>query len=106
MHSYKNLTDAMEQLRQDGYDGDFLIEGARARHTGSNREYTADRLKIVEVLRFEGASNPDDMAVLYAIEAETGDRGTIVDAFGTYGDVQTGEFLKNIRQVEPAPLSQ
>src|SRR3989454_1325822 len=40
----------------------------------SGKTFAAQQLMIVEHHRFEGASDPDDMSVVYGIEATDGDR--------------------------------
>ena len=46
--------------------------------------------------RFEGTSDPDDMAIAYAIETKSGVRGILVDAFGVYSDPRTSAVLKDV----------
>jgi hypothetical protein len=50
----------------------------------------------VEHYRFEGASDPDDMSVVYAIESAGGPKGIIADAFGTYANPGLGRFLDRV----------
>jgi len=64
---------------------------------GSGRTFKAEDLTIVEHYRFEGASDPDDVSVVYAIETADGIRGTIADAFDVYANPQLGSFLNNVR---------
>src|SRR4030095_15739822 len=51
---------------------------------------------IREYQRFEGVSNPDDMAIVYAIESLNGMRGSLVDAFGVYSDPSVSAFLQDV----------
>jgi hypothetical protein len=53
-------------------------------------------LKIRGYYRFEGVSDPDDMAIVYAIETSSGVRGVLIDAFGVYADPTTGAALRNV----------
>jgi hypothetical protein len=46
--------------------------------------------------RFEGISDPDDMAIVYALEARSGIRGTLVDAFGVYSDPRVGALMRQV----------
>ncbi len=46
--------------------------------------------------RFEGISDPDDMAIVYAVESRSGLRGTLVDAFGTYANPALGAFFRDV----------
>lgn len=43
--------------------------------------------------RFEGTSDPDDMSVIYALEARDGMRGTLTDACGSYADPAVGAVV-------------
>jgi hypothetical protein len=41
-------------------------------------------------------SDPDDMAIVYAIESGSGVRGTLVDAFGVYASPAVADVLARI----------
>ena len=97
---YKTLAEAIEGLRQKGFTANFELLNKKFRAVDSGETFTADQLTIVEHHRFEGVSDPDDMAVLYAIEASDGTRGTIADAFGPQADPDLGAFLKNVTMHE------
>jgi hypothetical protein len=56
---------------------------------------------ISEHHRFEGASDPDGMALVYAIESSTGVRGTLADAFGVYSDPLVGAFIADVKDSHP-----
>jgi len=45
-------------------------------------------------------SDPDDMAIVYAIETAGGIRGTLVDAYGVYSDPAVSAFLATVPIVE------
>ena len=51
-------------------------------------------VKILHFYRFEGESNPSDNEILYAIETNDGEKGTIVDAYGIYNDPLITLFMK------------
>jgi hypothetical protein len=57
---------------------------------------------VREFHRFEGTSDPDDMAVVYALEASDGTRGTLTDAFGTYADPAVGRVVERMRVARAA----
>lgn len=60
----------------------------------SGKTFKTDDLTIVKHYRFEGASNPDHMSVVYAIESDAGPKGNVADAFGFYADPTLGRFLE------------
>ncbi|MCO6431899.1 MAG: phosphoribosylpyrophosphate synthetase [Deltaproteobacteria bacterium] len=93
---YQTLSDLIERLQSRGYSLTFTPAEGRIFCFETKEAFQPSDLAINEVYRFEGASDPEDMAVVYGIETSSGERGTIVDAFGTYGDPQLGELIKSI----------
>lgn len=56
-------------------------------------------VEILHFYRFEGESNPADSAILYAIETNDGERGTLIDAYGPYNDSQVTNFIKQVEEI-------
>jgi len=98
--TYRTMTEAVEDLKRRGFAASFEWQKGAFLEARTGRTFAPDDLTIVEHHRFEGASNPDDMSVVYAIEATDGTRGTVADAFGTYANPDLGEFLKRVRMRE------
>jgi hypothetical protein len=98
---YTNMLEAMQELKKRGFTANFEFLNQEFRDVDSGRTFKANELTIVEHYRFEGASDPDDMSVVYAIESTDGPRGIIADAFGVYANPDLGGFLEkvNIREV-------
>ena len=46
--------------------------------------------------RLEGVSDPDDAAIVYAIETDGGVAGTLVDAYGVDADPAISEFMARV----------
>ena len=74
----------------------FGVVGERLRAFDSGRTYGAHEVILREYQRFEGVSEPDDMAILYAIESADGTRGSLVDAFGAYSNPTVSAFLHDV----------
>lgn len=91
--SYSNLSEALAGLKLQGYTHEFIFQDGELRVIDQAGLFQPQQIRIVDSFRFEGASNPDDMAVLYVIETRSGLKGTITDAFGLYGDEQLSQFL-------------
>ena len=100
MKTYKTMAEAIEGLKQRGFSSNFEFLNDTFRALDSNKTFRAEELTIVEHHRFEGVSDPDDLSVLYAIEAKDGTRGTIADAYGPYANAALGAFLKNVKMRE------
>jgi len=97
MKEYRDpLTEKLKKLQKDGFTHQFdLKDGALQ---ANDHKYSADQLEIVKEYRFEGESNPGDMSILYAVKANDGTQGTVIDAYGTYADNELGEFMKGVKE--------
>lgn len=105
-NNYTDLVGATHDLKERGFTSDFKIidnpgsenesDACQLESLTTGKIYSQNQLKIREHYRFEGASNPDDMSVVYAIECEGGEKGSVIDAFGTYSSRRLGEFLRSI----------
>ena len=97
----RSLVNVENKLTKDGFTQDFIVVDGRLQTIGnaSTKSYAPDEITIVDFYRFEGESNPDDMAILYAIEANDGVKGTISSAYGTYGDSDALEFLTQVENL-------
>lgn len=104
----RTLSNAIERLVSRGFTAHFGVVGDRLRAFDSGKAFRADEVMIREFQRFEGVSDPDDMAIVYAIESTDGTRGSLVDAFGTYSNPTVGAFLRDVpirRSGEPKAAS-
>ena len=61
--------------------------------------YYPENITVVNYYRFEGPSNPDDMAILYAIETVDGRKGTLIDAYGYYACEEVGNFMIAVEDI-------
>lgn len=80
----ETLVEAMTRLRTSGYHDDFMAtpEGNLVcRSCGTNHE--PEHIEIRETVRFEGDSNPDDEAILFALSCDDGCLGQYSSAFGS-----------------------
>jgi hypothetical protein len=93
---YTNMVEAIQDLKRRGFTANFEFLGQSFRDVDSGRTFKANELTIVEHYRFEGASDPDDMSVVYAIEIVGGPKGLIADAFGLYANPDLGGFLEKV----------
>jgi hypothetical protein len=97
VNPYRSVTETLAELARRGFTANFEYLDDAFTAVDLGRSFGAEELTIVEHYRFEGASNPDDMAVVYAIESRDGIRGALVDAFGVYANPKLGEFLHKVK---------
>ena len=94
--TYTTLACAVDGLTRRGFTEDFRAIDGRLRALGVGQSFAPADLVIREFHRFEGISDPDDMAIVYAIESKSGVRGTFTDAFGVDADPATAVVLGSI----------
>ena len=101
MITYDTLSAAVEGLRSRGYTEDFnLLPTCLECPSLALMMHPAD-FRIDEFYRFEGASNPDDNSIVYAISSNQGIRGVLVDAYGVYSDSLTEEMIDKLKISRP-----
>ncbi|MDB5010052.1 MAG: hypothetical protein JWR67_2206 [Mucilaginibacter sp.] len=91
---YATITEAIEQLREQGYTLDFNLEKNRLKV--GEQEYTADNFEIVDMYRYEGPSDPADEAIVYALASKSGVKGILVSGYGATTDEASTETLKQL----------
>jgi hypothetical protein len=94
MYNYDTMSGAISDLKARGYTLDFnLDENCIICH---EEKFHPEDFEIIEVYRFEGETDPADEAVVYAIESNSGLKGTLVNAYGMYADAMSDEMIKKI----------
>lgn len=101
MESFNKLdtmTEVLEELKERGYKYDFNLTSHAIEffEDGKPLALSPEEFEIVEVRRFEGPTNPSDMAIIYVIESKSGLKGTLVDAYGVYADSLSHEMIKKL----------
>ena len=97
MQTYDTLTEALDGLRKEGFTLDYNLKHDRLHCQTNNIELQPADFDIVNVYRFEGMTDPGDEAVLYAVEAKNGGKGTLVDAYGAYSESISSEMAEKLR---------
>ena len=96
--NYGTLTETINGLSIEGYTLDFNISKERIVCHQTNAEFEPEDFEIDKVYRFEGASNPDDQAVLYAISsANLGVKGVLVNGYGISADEATDAIITKLK---------
>lgn len=93
---YDSIAEAMVVLKENGYTEEFNYSNGTL-VASDKKEYKVEDLKVQNVFRFEGVSDPADMSILYALETRDGRKGVLIDAFGVYGDPELEAFMKKMR---------
>ena len=88
------LLDTINAWRADGYGADFLIVGNLLRCRQCNDTHDPRAAQILDVARFEGASDPDDESAAYALVCvHCGTRGILVTAYGPSASAEEADVV-------------
>jgi len=93
------LSGCINKLVSDGYTGNFKVD-EKGLADEKDKHYKPEQVHIKNFFRFEGASDPADNSILYAIELDNGTKGTLTDAYGSYNDPYIGKFIKQVEDIE------
>jgi hypothetical protein len=94
----ETLLEAAARLRDDGYDVDLAATSdGRLRCGGCGTDRDPEDMVIDEVVRYEGASNPDDQSMLLALRCKCSRRGVYVTRFGPSASAVDGTVLQRLR---------
>ncbi|MCA9509743.1 MAG: phosphoribosylpyrophosphate synthetase [Myxococcota bacterium] len=99
----ETLRDALRRFERAGFRDAFRAEREGLRAIAAKRTYAPEELVIDEVARFEGDTDPQDEAVLFAVRADDGSvRGTLVATYGPQGDARLAELVHRLETAHRA----
>jgi hypothetical protein len=89
------VLDAVRLLEQDGYTANTVVlTDGTIRCGACAQTHTVAGALVDRVYRFEGASDPDDEAIVLGVRCpQCGENGVIVSAFGPTADPAVLEHL-------------
>lgn len=94
-----SMVDVLNSSTLSEFTTQFRITEQGLISSTSKKTYQPNQIKVEHFYRFEGESNPDDSAILYAIETDAGEKGTIIDAYGMDNDSLVTDFMKQVEEM-------
>jgi hypothetical protein len=92
---YGTITEAIEQLRKQGYTMDFnLEENCIVCHPD---KFHPEDFEIVDIYRYEGDEDPADETSIYAIESKTGLKGVLINGRGHSSNSMSVAMLDKLK---------
>lgn len=105
MKDYGTLSQAINKLKlEEGYKHDFNLLDEAIELKNERKTFGIDEFEVDKVLRFEGMSNPDDNAILYAITTDAGEKGILVDGYGVSSGQVSEAMLNKLDMRDHRPL--
>jgi hypothetical protein len=84
------------EYQEKGYTHNFRANEGLLLNLTTKKRYIPKEIFIKKEFRFEGMSNPSDMSILYIIETNDGDKGTVLANYSPSSDTAMAEFFKEI----------
>ena len=98
MNPYVTLSETMNELRKQGYTEDFNLQQNCLECRNGAYKLFADDFVVDKYFRFEGASNPSDSSILYAISSKSKNlKGLLVNAYGIYSEPMTDAIVEKLQ---------
>ncbi|HRW74908.1 MAG: hypothetical protein H6568_11510 [Lewinellaceae bacterium] len=98
----KTISETLMDLRREGVVIDLHIDDANRLRVGSqSTTYEPKEVRMIWTRRFEGQSNPDDLAILYGLQLPDGRVGVLVDGYGPSSDPDITTFIRAVPRKTP-----
>ena len=103
MVTYNTVAEAVNDLVRRGYTFDFRkVKSDHPEWLQDNKHLRPDEFVINELYRFEGPTDPADESLVLAISsAKHNVKGTLVNAFGPYGEPGVSELSAKLPESNP-----
>lgn len=95
-----SLAFSINKMVLKGYDDNFRMTDIGLKSLNTNKIYQPEDIHIINFYRFEGQSDPNDNSILYVVESDDGNKGTIVDAYGPYADRKLSDFMNKVEDIK------
>lgn len=92
---YGTVTEAINDFKKQGYSIDFNLDENCFVCDGNDKYYLED-FEISALYRYEGNSDPGDVALVCALESKSGLKGILVSGYGISADSTTQKMLEHL----------
>lgn len=99
---YRDLADAVESLKEKGFKHTYELGDNFITCKELEAEYSTDDLSIVETHKFDQGTDPGSESTVYAIESDSGVKGTLIISYGKYVDPQKAELIDRLLESHEA----
>ncbi|WP_159086070.1 hypothetical protein [Flavobacterium faecale] len=94
-----SLITVLAYVEKLGFTSQFEVNGDLLTSLKTKKKYKPKQIKIIHFYRFEGTSSQDDSAIMYAIETDDNEKGTLVDGYGSSADTATSDFMRAVDDI-------
>jgi hypothetical protein len=89
-----------------GYTENFIVNEEGLFAPAVDKHFLPGQTKIDNFYRFEGASDPQDNAILYLLKTDDGTKGMLIDAYGADANDLITDFIKQVEEMHKTEAEQ
>lgn len=94
---YQSLNQATQELNERGFSHKFTFNGQELLSAATHQTYEASELAIIEYHRFAAKSDPEDHAVIFAIETNDDTKGTVILNYSSDENLELISFIDKVK---------
>ncbi len=94
------LSECVNKAIKAGYTDNMKITRQGLYSCSRDKTYKPEEVHVTNFFRFEGESDPADNSIMFVIETDDGDKGTLIDAYGAYADENVNRFMSEVNRME------
>jgi len=99
MNTMTTVTEVLNHLKENGYTEDFNLHDNCLVCHDNLLQIHPDEFVVDKHYRFEGATDPADEAIIYAISsAKYNIKGVLLNGYGVSSDLMTNELIKALTE--------
>lgn len=98
----ETMSEAISRLSGAGYSSSYIAGDGRLRCSECHHTFDPASLMTDALVRFEGVSDPDDSAVLFALRSVDGHRGLYAAAYGCETDPVDAVVIPALGRTSPS----
>lgn len=97
----ETLSEAIARLERRGFEDEFLARPGGLLERDREGAVAPETLVVEEIVRFEGVSDPQDEAVLFALRSADGSvRGTFLSTYGPQTGADNVAVMERLNRAE------
>ena len=94
-----SLSSILEYLAELGFESQFKATEQGLLSMKTQKIFKPEQINILHFYRFEGESDPSDSSIVYGIETNAGEKGTLIDGYGISSDSLVNEFTQKVIEI-------
>lgn len=98
--TFVQLAEALSFLNMYDYTTEFSVMEEHIISLKDEKKYRPEEMTVIRVFHFEGLANLDDMAVLYVLKADDGNKGWVANAKGVHASSDLERLLPDMKLID------